>query len=140
MCFHRCSHFDHTVYTYHKLFFFWPTYIIIYLKLFFDSMNIIKNWMQNRMRDDRLNDCLVIYIEKYIFIDFQNKKTVQSFRNMKNCRGQLLMLLTYIEFKMVMYSNVMSPRPMNVVFTRIDFAFLKGLMTQLIVRLSFIHL
>jgi len=25
--------------------------------------------MRNRMRDDRLNDCLVIYIEKDIFID-----------------------------------------------------------------------
>jgi hypothetical protein len=78
--------------TYHKLFLFWPTHIIIYLKFFLDSMNIVKNRMRNQMRDDRLNDCLVIYIEKYIFIDFQNKKTIQNFHNMKNCRGQLLIV------------------------------------------------
>jgi hypothetical protein len=57
-------------------------------------MNIIKNQMRNQMRDDQLNDCLVIYIEKDIFIDFQNKKTIQSFHNLKNCRGQLLINAT----------------------------------------------
>jgi len=48
------------------------------------------------MRDDQLNDCLVIYIAKDIFIDFQNKKTIQSFHNMKNCRGQLLMIQFFL--------------------------------------------
>ena len=49
------------------------------------------------MRDDRLKYCLVIYIEKNIFIDFQNKKTIQNLHNMKNCRGKLLMLqISYI--------------------------------------------
>jgi len=33
------------------------------------------------------------------------------------------------------YLNVMSPRSMNVVFTRIDFAIQKGLEVQLVVRL-----
>jgi len=28
--------------------------------------------MRNQMGDDRLNNCLVIYIEKYIFIDIEN--------------------------------------------------------------------
>jgi hypothetical protein len=51
-------------------------------------MNIIKNRMRNRIRDDRLNDCLVIYIVKDIFIDIENDKIIQSFHNMKNCRGQ----------------------------------------------------
>ena len=83
-------------YTYHKLFFFWPTHIIIYRKLFLESMNIIKNQMRNRMRNDRLNDCLVIYIAKDIFIDFQNKKTILSFHNMKNCRGQLSMIQIFL--------------------------------------------
>ena len=32
-------------------------------------MNIINNRMRNRMSDDQLNVCLVIYIVKDIFID-----------------------------------------------------------------------
>jgi len=44
------------------------------------------------MRNDRLSDCLVIYIAKDIFIDFQKKKTIQNFHNMKNCRRQLIMI------------------------------------------------
>jgi len=59
-------------------------------------MNIIKNRMRNRIRNDRLNDYLVICIEKDIFIDFQNKKTIQSFHNMKNCRRQLLILQFFL--------------------------------------------
>ena len=34
------------------------------------------------------NDYLVIYIVKDIFIDIKNDKIIQSFHNMKNCRGQ----------------------------------------------------
>ena len=74
--------------TYHKSFHFWPTLIIIYLKKILDNMNIFKNWMRNQMRDDRLNDRLVIYRVKDIFIDITNDKNLQSFHNMKNCRGQ----------------------------------------------------
>jgi len=39
----------------------------------------------------------------------------------------------------VMHSNVMSPRSMNVVFTRIDFAIQKGLAAQLVARLPSIQ-
>jgi hypothetical protein len=39
----------------------------------------------------------------------------------------------------VMHSNVVSPKSMNVVFQRLDFAIQKGLAAQLIVRLHFIH-
>ena len=39
----------------------------------------------------------------------------------------------------VMHSNVMSPRSMNVVFTRIDFAIQKGLAAQLVARLTSIQ-
>jgi len=48
------------------------------------------------MRNGRLSYCLVIYIAKDVFIDFQNKKTIQSFHNMKNCRGQLLMIQIFL--------------------------------------------
>jgi hypothetical protein len=33
------------------------------------AMNIIKNRMRNRMGDDWLNNCLVTYIEKDVFIN-----------------------------------------------------------------------
>jgi hypothetical protein len=36
--------------------------------------------------------------------------------------------------------NVVSPRAMNVVFKRIDFAIQKGLAAHLIARLPFIHM
>jgi len=39
----------------------------------------------------------------------------------------------------VMHSNVMSPRSMNVVFTRIGFAIQKGLAAQLVARLPSIQ-
>ena len=39
----------------------------------------------------------------------------------------------------VMHSNVMSPKSMNVVFTRIGFAIQKGLAAQLVARLPSIH-
>jgi len=39
----------------------------------------------------------------------------------------------------VMHDNVMSPRSINVVFARIDFAIQKDLAAQLIVHLSSIH-
>jgi len=45
-------------------------------------MNTIKIRMRIRMRDDRLNVCLVIYIVKYIFIDIENDKINQNFHNM----------------------------------------------------------
>ncbi|CAK8542614.1 unnamed protein product [Lathyrus sativus] len=41
------------------------------------------------MGDDWLNDCLVTYIERDIFVDVENEKIIQHFQNMKNCREQL---------------------------------------------------
>jgi hypothetical protein len=39
----------------------------------------------------------------------------------------------------VMHINVMTPRSMNVVFTRIDFSIQNGLSAQLVAHLPFIH-
>jgi hypothetical protein len=39
----------------------------------------------------------------------------------------------------VMHSNIVSPRSLNVVFRRIDFAIQNGLTAQLVNRLPFIH-
>ena len=33
----------------------------------FSTMNIIKSWLHNQMRDQWINDCLVTYIDKDIF-------------------------------------------------------------------------
>jgi len=55
------------------IFLFAHTYHHIYLKSFFDNMNR----MRNRMGDDWLNDCLVVYMEGDIFIDIE--KTIQCF-------------------------------------------------------------
>jgi len=54
------------------------TPIIIYLKCY--------NQMRNQVGDDWLNNCLVIYIKKNIFIDIKNAKIIQNFHNMKNHR------------------------------------------------------
>jgi CRISPR/Cas system-associated endonuclease Cas1 len=56
-------------------------------------MNIIKN-TRNRVGDDPLNDCLIIYITNNIYLFFytENAKIIQSFHNMKNHRGLLLLL------------------------------------------------
>lgn len=45
----------------------------------FTAMNIIKNRMRNRMSDEWLNDCLVTYIERDIFVDVENEKIIQTF-------------------------------------------------------------
>ena len=55
----------------------------------FSAMNIIKNRLRNRIRDQWMNDCLVTYIEKDIFKTIKCKEIMQRFQNMKNRRGQL---------------------------------------------------
>lgn len=47
------------------------------VEIVFITMNIIKNRMWNRMGDDWLNDCLVTYIERDIFVDVENEKIIQ---------------------------------------------------------------
>ena len=55
----------------------------------FSAMNIIKNRLRNRIGDQWMNDCLVIYIEKDIFKTIEYEEIMQRFQNMKNRRGQL---------------------------------------------------
>jgi hypothetical protein len=40
----------------------------------FSAMNIVKNCLRNRMRDQWMNDCLVTYIENDIFKTISNEK------------------------------------------------------------------
>ena len=55
----------------------------------FSIMNIIKNQLRNRIGDQWMNDCLVIYIEKDIFKTIECEEIMLWFQNMKNRRGQL---------------------------------------------------
>jgi hypothetical protein len=52
-------------------------------------MNIVKNHLLNRMRDQQMNDCLITYIKKDIFKTISNEKIMQRFQDMKTCQGQL---------------------------------------------------
>ncbi|XP_062100138.1 uncharacterized protein LOC133806020 [Humulus lupulus] len=55
----------------------------------FSSMNILKNRLRNRMGDQWMNDCLLVYIEKDIFNSLDNEVIMQRFQNMKTRRGRL---------------------------------------------------
>ena len=50
----------------------------------FSTMNIIKNRLHNQIGDQWMNDCLVTYIEKYIFKTIKCEEIMQRFQNMKN--------------------------------------------------------
>ena len=45
----------------------------------FSAMNIIKNRLRNQIRDQWMNDCLVTYIEKYIFKTIKCEEIMQQF-------------------------------------------------------------
>ena len=49
------------------------------VKIMFSAINIIKNWLHNRMRDQWINDCLVTYIDKDIFKIIECKEIMQRF-------------------------------------------------------------
>jgi hypothetical protein len=55
----------------------------------FSAMNIVKNQMRNRMGDQWLNDCLIVYLEKDIFNAIDNEPIIIRFQNMTSCRGQI---------------------------------------------------
>ena len=50
----------------------------------FSTMNIIKNRLRNQIGDQWMNDCLITYIEKYIFKIIKCEEIMQRFQNMKN--------------------------------------------------------
>ncbi|KAL8481039.1 hypothetical protein ACS0TY_027539 [Phlomoides rotata] len=47
----------------------------------FSAMKFIKSSLRNRIRDKLLNDCLVTYIEKYIFQSVSNEVVMQHFQS-----------------------------------------------------------
>ena len=55
----------------------------------FLAMNIIKSDLCNRMRDDWMNDCMVVYIEQEIFETIENEVVLQHFQKMQKGKIQL---------------------------------------------------
>ena len=49
------------------------------VEIAFSAMNIIKNWLRNRIGDQWINNCLVTYIEKDIFKTIECKEIIQRF-------------------------------------------------------------
>ena len=54
------------------------------VEIAFLTMNIIKNRLRDQIGDQWMNDCLVTYIEKYIFKTIKCEEIMQRFQNMKN--------------------------------------------------------
>ena len=55
----------------------------------FSAMKYVKNELRNRMGDQWMNDCLVVYIEKDVACSIDNETIMQRFQNMKTRRRQL---------------------------------------------------
>ena len=55
----------------------------------FSAIKYINNELRNRIRDQWLNDCLIVYIEKDIARRIDNESIMQRFQNMKSRRRQL---------------------------------------------------
>ena len=55
----------------------------------FSTMKYIKNELCNRMGDQWMNDCLIVYIERDVTCNIDNETIVQQFQNMKTHRRQL---------------------------------------------------
>lgn len=60
------------------------------VEIMFSAIKIVKYGLHNRMSDDNwMNDNLIVYVEKNIFITVDNEVIVQMFQNMKTRKEQL---------------------------------------------------
>ncbi|PIN12152.1 hypothetical protein CDL12_15243 [Handroanthus impetiginosus] len=55
----------------------------------FSTMKFIKTDLWNRMEDDFLNDCLITYKERDVFMSISDDDIMTTFQNMKTRRGRL---------------------------------------------------
>ena len=55
----------------------------------FSAMKYIKNELRNQMKDQWINDCLIVYIETDVTCSIDNETIMQRFQNMKTHRRQL---------------------------------------------------
>ena len=52
-------------------------------------MKFVKNELRNRMRDECINNNLIVYVKKNVFNSVDNESIAQCFQNMKSRREQL---------------------------------------------------
>jgi hypothetical protein len=55
----------------------------------FSSMKLVKTRLRNKMGDEFLRDCLIIYIEKEIAIEFTTDTLIDDFNDMNTRRVRL---------------------------------------------------
>ncbi|XP_021729320.1 uncharacterized protein LOC110696336 [Chenopodium quinoa] len=55
----------------------------------FSVMTYVKSKLRNSMGDQFMNDCLVTFIEKQVFLQVPDEKIIDRFQNMKTRRMQL---------------------------------------------------
>ncbi|KAL4385875.1 hypothetical protein GQ457_09G024380 [Hibiscus cannabinus] len=55
----------------------------------FSAMTTVKNKLRNSMEDQLLNDCLVTFIEKDLFVNVSTDAIVRRYQNMRSRREQL---------------------------------------------------
>jgi hypothetical protein len=55
----------------------------------FSAMKLVKTRLRNKMGDEFLRDCLIIYIEKEIAIEFTTDTLIDNFHDMKTRRVRL---------------------------------------------------
>ncbi|KAL8530396.1 hypothetical protein ACS0TY_007436 [Phlomoides rotata] len=55
----------------------------------FSGMTYVKNRLRNSMGDQLLNDCLVTFIEKNVFLQISDEDVMDRFQKMKTRRTQL---------------------------------------------------
>ncbi|PIN08333.1 hypothetical protein CDL12_19095 [Handroanthus impetiginosus] len=55
----------------------------------FSAMKFIKTDLRNRMKDSFLNDCLITFKERDVFVCISDDDIMTTFQNMKTRRGQL---------------------------------------------------
>ena len=56
------------------------------LKECFSAMNLVKNKLKTTMSDDRLNDCLVTFIKRDVFMEVSEDDIVDAFMAMQKRR------------------------------------------------------
>ncbi|XP_022850561.1 zinc finger MYM-type protein 1-like [Olea europaea var. sylvestris] len=55
----------------------------------FSAMNIAKNRLRNQIGDQWMNDSLVVYVEKDVFNEIDNKTIIRRFQSMRSRKEQL---------------------------------------------------
>ena len=62
------------------------TLVTASVEIIFSAMNYVKNKLRNRLGDQYLNDCLVTFIEREMFLKVKECDIINRFQAIKECR------------------------------------------------------